>query len=149
MTQAIFFSATIIIAGFLPLFTLSGVEGHIFGPMARTYAYALAGGLLATFTVSPALSALILPEHVGRRRDAASCARSPLLRPCARRGARPPSHHACRRRRRAGLAAILAGSSIGLEFLPKLEEGNMWIRAVMPASISLEAGNDYANRMRR
>ena len=45
--------------------------------------------------------------------------------------------------------AVLAGSSIGLEFLPKLEEGNMWIRAVMPASISLEAGNDYANRMRR
>ena len=39
VTQAIFFSATIIIAGFLPLFTLSGVEGHIFGPMARTYAY--------------------------------------------------------------------------------------------------------------
>src|SRR6202008_2721498 len=49
----------------------------------------------------------------------------------------------------AGALAILAGSTIGLEFLPKLEEGNMWIRAVMPASISLEAGNDYANRMRR
>jgi cobalt-zinc-cadmium resistance protein CzcA len=65
VTQAIFFSATIIIAGFLPLFTLSGVEGHIFGPMARTYAYALAGGLLATFTVTPALSALILPNTVG------------------------------------------------------------------------------------
>src|SRR5215510_4744429 len=64
VTQAIFFSATIIIAGFLPLFTLSGVEGHIFGPMARTYAYALSGGLLATFTVSPALAALLLPERV-------------------------------------------------------------------------------------
>src|SRR5205823_10732321 len=64
VTQAIFFSATIIIAGFLPLFTLSGVEGHIFGPMARTYAYALSGGLLATFTVSPALAALLLPEKV-------------------------------------------------------------------------------------
>jgi cobalt-zinc-cadmium resistance protein CzcA len=47
------------------------------------------------------------------------------------------------------MMAIAAGSSIGLEFLPKLEEGNMWIRAVMPASISLEAGNDYANRMRK
>ena len=46
----------------MPLFTLSGVEGHIFGPMARTYAYAIAGGLLATFTVSPALSALLLPD---------------------------------------------------------------------------------------
>ena len=48
----------------LPLFTLSGVEGHIFGPMAKTYAYALAGGLLATFLVSPALSALMLPSQV-------------------------------------------------------------------------------------
>ena len=64
MNKSIFFSAAIIIAGFLPLFTLSGVEGHIFGPMAKTYAYALAGGLLATFTVSPALSALILPAKV-------------------------------------------------------------------------------------
>jgi cobalt-zinc-cadmium resistance protein CzcA len=64
VTKAIFFSATIIIAGFLPLFTLSGVEGHIFGPMAKTYAYRLAGGLLATFTVSPALSRLLLPEKV-------------------------------------------------------------------------------------
>jgi cobalt-zinc-cadmium resistance protein CzcA len=63
VTQAILFSATIIIAGFLPLFTLSGVEGHIFGPMAKTYAYALSGGL-ATFTVSPALAALLLPEKV-------------------------------------------------------------------------------------
>src|SRR5215470_7136860 len=65
VTQAIFFSATIIIAGFLPLFTLSGVEGHIFAPMAKTYAYALAGGLLATFTVTPAISAILLPETVG------------------------------------------------------------------------------------
>src|SRR5215467_12748233 len=64
VNRSIFFAAGIIIAAFIPLFTLSGVEGHIFGPMAQTYAYALAGGLLATFTVTPALSALILPEHV-------------------------------------------------------------------------------------
>src|ERR1700704_1357333 len=55
VSRSIFFAAGIIIAGFIPLFTLSGVEGHIFGPMAKTYAYALAGGLLATFTVTPAL----------------------------------------------------------------------------------------------
>src|SRR6202048_2177857 len=61
VSRSIFFAAAIIIAAFLPLFTLSGVEGNIFGPMARTYAYALAGGLLATFTIPPALSAIILP----------------------------------------------------------------------------------------
>src|SRR6201992_3956745 len=64
VSRSIFFAAAIIIAAFLPLFTLSGVEGNIFSPMARTYAYALAGGLLATFTITPALSAIILPAHV-------------------------------------------------------------------------------------
>src|SRR5438552_3039178 len=63
VSRSIFFAAAIIIAAFIPLFTLSGVEGNIFGPMARTYAYALAGGLLATFTATPALSANILPSH--------------------------------------------------------------------------------------
>ncbi len=148
VTKAIFFSATIIIAGFLPLFTLSGVEGHIFGPMARTYAYALAGGLIATFTVTPALSALILPDRVDH-------AETRVVRAISRFYGHVRDKVLAGRRVTlalgiaAGLAAILAGSSIGLEFLPKLEEGNMWIRAVMPASISLEAGNDYANRMRR
>jgi heavy metal efflux system protein len=148
VTQAIFFSATIIIAGFLPLFTLSGVEGHIFGPMARTYAYALSGGLLATFTVSPALAALLLPEKVAH-------AETQAVRALRRLYERLRDVVLANRRATvcigAGVAAlaVLAGSTIGLEFLPKLEEGNMWIRAVMPASISLEAGNDYANRMRR
>ncbi len=148
VTQAIFFSATIIIAGFLPLFTLSGVEGHIFGPMARTYAYALLGGLIATFTVSPALAALLLPEHVDHveTRVVRGIRRSyEKLRNLAL-GHRPA---ALASGLGLGLLAVLAGSTIGLEFLPKLEEGNMWIRGVMPASISLEAGNDYANRMRK
>ncbi len=148
VTQAIFFSATIIIAGFLPLFTLSGVEGHIFGPMAKTYAYALSGGLLATFTISPALSALLLPEQLAH-------AETRAVRTLSRFYARVRDFVLARRSTTLaagiGLAglAVLAGSSIGLEFLPKLEEGNMWIRAVMPASISLETGYDYANRMRK
>ena len=69
VSRSIFFAAAIIIAAFLPLFTLSGVEGNIFGPMARTYAYALAGGLLATFTVTPALSAIMLPVACRGDRD--------------------------------------------------------------------------------
>src|SRR5262245_54028489 len=135
ITQAIFFSATIIIAGFLPLFTLSGVEGHIFAPMAKTYAYALSGGLLATFTVSPALSALLLPEIVDH-------AETRVVRALSRFyvGVREIVLASRRTTIVAGAGlfafALAAGSTIGLEFLPKLEEGNMWIRAVMPASIS-------------
>src|SRR6202049_1102864 len=64
VSRSIFFAAAIIIAAFLPLFTLSGVEGNIFGPMARTYAYELAGGLLATFSVTSAFRVNILQSHM-------------------------------------------------------------------------------------
>jgi heavy metal efflux system protein len=147
VTKAIFFAATIIIAGFLPLFTLSGVEGHIFGPMAKTYAYALSGGLLATFTVSPALSAVLLPERVSEVETVVvrllrRAYRRVYLAVLARRGVTLATA--------ASLAAVagLAASSVGLEFLPKLEEGNIWMRAALPPSVSLDEGNGYINRMR-
>src|ERR1700675_1723130 len=57
--KAILFSTAITIAAFGPLFTMQGVEGQIFGPMARTYGYALAGALIATFTVTPVLSSFL------------------------------------------------------------------------------------------
>ena len=66
--KAVFFTAAITVTAFVPLFTMQGVEGQIFGPMARTYGYALAGALLATFTVTPVLAALLLPKaHRGGR----------------------------------------------------------------------------------
>ena len=147
VNRSIFFAAGIIIAGFLPLFTLSGVEGHIFGPMAKTYAYALAGGLLATFTVTPAISAILLPEHV---RETETWVVRVLHRLYT-----PALHFAVANRLLAIAGAVtllllagLAVRSLGLEFLPKLEEGNLWIRATMPSTISLEEGNGYVNRMR-
>ena len=148
VTKAIFFSATIIIAGFLPLFTLSGVEGRIFGPMAQTYAYALAGGLIATFTVSPALAALLLPEKVAETETFLVRGLRRLYREAYSRAL------AWRRAMLAvGLgvlvAAGVAASMVGLEFLPKLEEGNIWMRAALPPSVSLEEGNGYVNRMRK
>ena len=62
--KPILFSVLITIAAFLPLFTMQGVEGQIFGPMARTYAYALIGAVIATFTVTPVLSTILLPDRV-------------------------------------------------------------------------------------
>ena len=62
--KAVLFSALITVAGFVPLFTMEGVEGQIFGPMARTYGYALAGALVATFTITPVLASMLLPEHI-------------------------------------------------------------------------------------
>jgi cobalt-zinc-cadmium resistance protein CzcA len=147
VTQAIFFAATIIIAGFLPLFTLSGVEGHIFGPMAKTYAYALLGGLIATFTVSPALSALLLPSKVSEVETIVVRALRRLYRPVIDAVL---AHRALTLAGGGALVvlAALAGGSVGLEFLPKLEEGNIWMRAALPPSVSLDEGNGYVNRMR-
>jgi heavy metal efflux system protein len=147
VNRSIFFAAGIIIAGFLPLFTLSGVEGHIFAPMAKTYAYALAGGLLATFTVTPAISAMLLPEHVTETETRVVRVLHRVYAPALRLAV------GNRVLTMAGaiavlLLAALAIRSLGLEFLPKLEEGNLWIRATMPSTISLEEGNTYVNRMR-
>ncbi len=148
VNKSIFFAATIIIASFIPLFTLSGIEGHIFGPMAKTYAYAIIGGLIATFTVAPALSALLFPAKVeevetlavrGMRRLYTPLIRFALANQVITLGG-------------ALLLLACAGVAVrglGLEFLPKLEEGNLWIRATMPTSISLAAGSPYVDGMRR
>jgi cobalt-zinc-cadmium resistance protein CzcA len=148
VSRSIFFAAAIIIAGFVPLFTLSGIEGHIFGPMAKTYAYAIGGGLIATFTVAPALSLLLFPEKAEERETFAVRRLRSMYEPALNFAL------ANRIVTFSGIAllvvlAIFAARSLGLEFLPKLEEGNLWIRATFPQSISLESGNVYVNRMRR
>jgi cobalt-zinc-cadmium resistance protein CzcA len=146
--KPIFFSVIITIAAFLPLFTMQGVEGQIFGPMSRTYAYALLGAVIATFTVTPVLSSVLLPEHVNEIET--------FFVRHLRRAYESVLPLAVRHYR---LAAVIAavflvlcggiGSRLGTEFLPKLEEGNLWIRALLPPTITLEAGMDSVTRMRK
>ena len=148
VSRSIFFAAAIIVTGFLPLFTLTGVEGHIFGPMATTYAYALLGGLIATFTVTPALAAYLLPAHIEEKETILVRFLDRIYRPAVRAalGARLVTM-AC-----VALIAVgvgVAGRHLGSEFLPKLEEGNLWVRATMPATISLQESNGYVNAMRK
>jgi cobalt-zinc-cadmium resistance protein CzcA len=146
--QPILFSAAIIVAAFVPLFTMSGVEGHIFGPMARTYAYAIAGGVIATFTITPVLAAFLLPEKMQETETR-------LLRFLHRRYTQISEFALANRTLALGGAgalfafAILAVTMMGMEFLPHLEEGNFWIRATMPATVSLETANGYVNQMRK
>jgi cobalt-zinc-cadmium resistance protein CzcA len=145
--KAIFFSTAIIVAAFIPLFTMQGVEGQIFGPMARTYAYALVGALIATFTVTPCLASLLLPEHV---REVETFVVRGL------RSVYTPVLRWSLTNRKITIAIGLVflvfsgflGSRLGSEFLPTLEEGNLWIRASMPPTISLEAGMPIVNKMR-
>jgi cobalt-zinc-cadmium resistance protein CzcA len=145
--KAVFFSTAIIVAAFIPLFTMQGVEGQIFGPMARTYGYALVGALIATFTVTPCLASLLIPERVSEAETILVHTLRSVLTPVLRW---------CLAFRKLTIAAGLLflavvaviGARLGSEFLPALEEGNLWIRASMPPTISLEAGMPVVDRIR-
>ena len=145
--RAVFFSTAIIVAAFIPLFTMQGVEGQIFGPMARTYAYALVGALLATFTVTPCLCSLLMPAHVSEVETIVVRGLRRIYTPVLRwsLGNRPVMIA-------IGLVFLVVsgvlGSRLGSEFLPTLEEGNLWIRASMPPTLSLEAGMPFVNQIR-
>jgi len=145
--KAVFFTAAITVTAFVPLFTMQGVEGQIFGPMARTYGYALAGALLATFTVTPVLARLLLPEEVKEVETRVVLA--------IRRVYTPVLRWALTQMRLAVAVGVvfllmsgLAASRLGSEFLPALEEGNFWIRAALPPTVSLEAGTEATRKMR-
>ena len=145
--RAVLFTATITVTAFLPLFTMTGVEGQIFGPMARTYAFALIGALIATFTTTPVLASLALPRYVQEFETiivrTIRAAYTPVLRMAI--------DHA-RTTIVIGLAFLALSAFVGLrlgsEFLPALEEGNFWIRASMPPTISLQDGEAAAAKMR-
>lgn len=144
------FSTLIIGVAFIPLFTLSGVAGVIFAPMAHTYAFAIGGAIVLALTLTPVLASRTL--HVapsGHEEE------NWLMRGLSRMY-RPLFRFALRRKRLAvavalapvGLA-LLGFGLLGREFMPHLEEGNFYIRATLPTSISLEQAARYVGRMRR
>ncbi len=145
--KAVFFSALITVAGFVPLFTMQGVEGQIFGPMARTYGFALAGALIATFTITPVLASFFLPEHVGETETLVVRLLHRIYNPTLRFAL---DHRALM----VGVGVVFLAAAgflstrLGSEFLPALEEGNFWIRASMPMTLSLQDGETATRTMR-
>jgi cobalt-zinc-cadmium resistance protein CzcA len=135
--RSLFFSTLILVCALLPLFTMSGPEGQLFGPMAATYAFALAGALLLAVTLAPVLCQLSL-KNVGERRD------NLLVRNLKRVWVSFAG--LCLRWRKTFLGIVglmlvgtlVAVQFLGQEFMPELEEGNLWIRAEFPLSVSLE-----------
>jgi cobalt-zinc-cadmium resistance protein CzcA len=115
--------------------------------MSRTYAYALLGAVIATFTVTPVLASLLLPARVSEVET--------FVVRGIRRVYACALHVAVRNYRfAAGMALVFLllcgtlGSRLGNEFLPKLEEGNMWIRAMLPPTVTLDAGMTSVARIR-
>jgi cobalt-zinc-cadmium resistance protein CzcA len=146
--RPIFFATTIIIVAFIPLFTMTGVPGQIFAPMSITYGLALIGALLMAFTLAPALCSLLLVHPLpSEDTRLVEMIRSGYLRSLSW----ALDHE---RTVVAGALALLVGtalvgSRVGSEFMPALEEGNLWVRATMPVDISFEAASRLVNDMRQ
>jgi cobalt-zinc-cadmium resistance protein CzcA len=141
------FSTVIIAVSFIPLFTLTGAAGVIFAPMARTYALAIAGAILLALTLTPVLSQGLLAVGAEEREGVVMRALRRLYHPLFAAALRRP-----RLSLAAGVAPMVLGAAlwsfVGGEFMPKLEEGNLWIRATLPTSIAREQSEAYVGRMR-
>ncbi len=145
--KSLFFSTLIMVCAFLPLFTMRGPEGQIFGPMADTYAFALGGALLLALTLAPVLCLLFfsklepVPDNF-------------LVRVLKSRYLN--QLELCLKYRWATLAVmgsliaitVLLLPLLGREFMPELEEGNLWIRATFPMNINLDAVSVQTDRAR-
>ena len=144
----IFFSLLIIIAAYIPLFTLERVERRLFTPMAYTVCYALLGSMLLALTLIPVLATYLF-------RSGCKTWDNPVLRWLynAYEGVlrltvkRAWLTVACGAAVVAG--AFVLGGRLGSEFLPQLDEGTLWVRANFPAGISLAKSADEAAKIRR
>ena len=141
------FSTLIIGVAFLPLFTMTGVAGVIFSPMATTYAFAIGGAIFLALTLTPVLAAKFVPAQTAEKENLVMRTTHALYTPVFRYALANPWRVLA-----IGLAPVILGvglfGSLGREFMPKLEEGNFWIRATLPTSISLEQSATYVGRMR-
>jgi cobalt-zinc-cadmium resistance protein CzcA len=147
VAQPIFFSMVIIIAAYIPLFTMQRVERRLFGPMAFTVASALLGSLILSLTLIPVLATWLF------RRGAKSW-ENPVLRWFSGRYERMLRVTLRRAALTVSIAlglvasSLLLARSLGTEFLPQLDEGVIWIRANLPPGISLQKSSEIASEMR-
>ena len=146
--KALFFSTAIMVVAFIPLFTMHGAEGQLFGPMAQTYAFALGGALLMALTLTPVLCQFLL-RHVKPIPD------NFLVRFLKSRYLWQLG--ICLKHRvitlvvMGGLIALTVMwplPQIGREFMPELEEGSLWIRGIYPVNASLETVRDSVKKAR-
>jgi cobalt-zinc-cadmium resistance protein CzcA len=145
--RALFFSTAIMVCAFIPLFSMSGPEGQLFGPMAETYAFALGGALLLAMTLTPVMGLLLF-------RNFKPVNENIMVRFLKSRYIW--QLNLCLKYRWTTIFVMLAligGTGclipfIGREFMPQLEEGNLWITATFPVNASLERVSEVINKSR-
>jgi len=148
-SRPVLFSTIIILVAFVPLFTMHGVPGKIFSPMSVTYGFALTGALIFALLFAPVLASFERSRPAGRAYHETRL--SAWFHKRYDKGLLWTLRHP--RPVLAIAGAVLAISMVafvfvGGEFMPALEEGNLWIRATLPQDISLEAASDLADRFR-
>ena len=144
----ILFSKVIIILAFLPIFTFQRVEGKIFSPMAFTLSFALLGAILLTLTLVPALLTFALKNSEMAERH------SPWMHSLQEKYRHLLLWGQHRLKLISGISILLLGLSLGLvpvlgsEFLPKLDEGNIWLSISLPPSASLDRSKEVERQVR-
>jgi heavy metal efflux system protein len=145
--RPLFYAVAVIVAGFLPIYVLSGPSGTLFKPMADTMVFALLGALIVTLTLLPVLCLLFMRRGVRERHNAAfEAVKSVYIK----------GLDFCLAHVWGTIfasAIVLAGSlllipSIGAEFMPRLDEGALWVRATMPYTISFDEAAQVAPKVR-
>jgi cobalt-zinc-cadmium resistance protein CzcA len=141
------YAVAVIVVSFLPIYVLSGPSGTLFKPMADTMIFALIGSLIVTLTLLPVLCAIFMRKGVKERRNAAfEYVKSAYVKGLDFCLARPWQTS-------IASAVLLALSlllvpRIGAEFMPKLDEGALWVRATMPYTISFDEAAKIAPQVR-
>ncbi|MBZ5606272.1 MAG: CusA/CzcA family heavy metal efflux RND transporter, partial [Acidobacteriia bacterium] len=145
--RPVFYSITIIITAYLPIFTLQRVEGRLFKPMAWTVAFALAGGLLFSMLLAPVLASIVFPRGTKEWHN-------PVMDFLIKIYRRLLDFSIRRRYATVGLAvasfagALLLAQTIGSEFLPHLDEGAIWARGTLAPSTGPTEGIRIMNQAR-
>ena len=142
------FSVLVIIVALIPLFTMQGVPGKVFAPMSQTYGFALTGAFLFAILFAPVLASWVKPEKVRRRNTR-------LVAWLHRRYSNSLQWGLGHKKTVLAVAGstmvgtlIAGGLFLGGEFMPKLEEGNLWVRATLPQDASYETGAKMAHEIR-
>jgi len=147
--KPVLFATLIILVAFIPLFTMQGVPGKIFAPMSVTYGFALTGALIFALIFAPVLGSLAVPKQI--RHEAGETWLSSFFRRRYEKGLRRALRFSGATWAIAMAALIGAGvlfHFVGGEFMPALEEGNLWIRADMQQDISIQASERLADDIR-
>jgi cobalt-zinc-cadmium resistance protein CzcA len=145
--RPIFYSVAVILAGYLPIYALSGPSGKLFHPMAETMSFALVGALILTLTLVPVLASYWFKGGIREQQNRA-------YEWMKRVYATQLDWALARPKLTLLIAALIFGATlllvpfIGGEFMPHLDEGALWVRATMPYTISFEEASSIAPQIR-